>query len=188
MIGSEASNGVNDVTIQHVLVNGTSYGFRIKSERDRGAAIYGITVQDMGMTYVPFPLIVETYYRSYPIYGPSEPPYDVVPAAGVTVTTPNIHDITLQDITAKYSVHASSIVGLPEKCIRNVTLSNVSIDSGDYGVHLRHMTGTFAGVTSTPAMPPPFIVQETVTVNTSGGTPPIGPTSPQPGQIACGVQ
>jgi hypothetical protein len=188
VVGSEASNGVNDVTIQHVVLNGPSYGFRIKSERDRGAAIYGITVEDMVTYYVPYPLIFETYYRSHPIYGPSEPPYDVVPSTGVTATTPNIHDITVQNFTATQSGRASSIVGLPEKCIRNVTLSNVSIDSGDFGIHLRHMTGTFTGVTSTPAMPPPFIVQENVTVNTSGGTPSVGPTSPQPGQLACGLQ
>ncbi|HUO66114.1 MAG TPA: hypothetical protein VMV37_01170, partial [Gammaproteobacteria bacterium] len=152
-------------------------------------AIYGITVQDMAMAGVPYPIIFETYYRSNPIYGPNEPPYEA--ARQVTATTPNIHDITLQNVTttpSDPSLHASSIVGLPESCIRNVTLSNVSVDSGDFGIHLRHMTGAFANVTSTPHTPPPFVVQENVTVNTSGSTPSIGPTPPQAGQIACSAQ
>jgi len=39
-IGSEASNGVNNVTIQNVRYTNTSYGFRIKTARDRGNQIY----------------------------------------------------------------------------------------------------------------------------------------------------
>ena len=151
VIGSEASNGVNDVTIQHVFLNGTTYGFRIRSERDRGAAIYDISVEDMGMALVQYPLVLETYYKTNTVYG-----LDNDPAQAVTATTPDIHDITLQKVTAtgtscvispENCTHASAIGGLPEKCIHNVTLSNVSIYSGDNGMLLRHMTGTFTDVT-----------------------------------------
>jgi polygalacturonase len=193
-IGSEASNGVNDVTIQHVTLNATVYGFFIKSGRSRGGAIYNITVQDLVMTYVQYPLYFTDYYDWYVIYGPVEPPYD--PAQSVTATTPNVHDITLQNVTATGTVNASAIVGLPEACIRNVTLSNVSVDSGldsttdphkqHYGIELRHMTGAFTNVTSKPPNGlMPFTVEENVTVTASGSTPPIAPTPPAPNQVAC---
>ena len=88
------------------------------------------------------------------------------------------------------------MVGLPEACIRDVTLSDVSIDSGDgsadksgrYGIELRHMTGTFTNVTSSPPDGlNPFTVEENVNVkDTSGST--LFTSGPQPGQIACSQQ
>jgi hypothetical protein len=194
VIGSEASNGVNDVTIQHVYSNGTTYGFRIKSQRDRGAAIYDITVQDMYVASASYPLVLETYYKTNTVYG-----LDNDAALPVTATTPDIHDITLQKFTATKSAtscaiepdsctHASAIGGLPEKCIHNVTLSNVSIESGDTGLLLRHMTGTFTDVTSTPVSGDPFVVRENVTVNTFGSTPPIVNRPPNSNQVACSAQ
>ncbi len=73
----------------------------------------------------------------------------------------------------------SSIVGLPESCIRNVSLSNVSITGPGARLRLRNMTGTFTNVTRAVANDdPPFVVQENVTVKTAGATPAITNTSP----------
>jgi polygalacturonase/regulation of enolase protein 1 (concanavalin A-like superfamily) len=191
VIGSEASNGVNDVTIEHVYLRRPTYGFRIKSDRDRGGAIHHITAEDMVMDGGGFmlPLNFNDYYKSGP-FGPSEPPYDIAQVPPLfpppqTPPIPNIHDIIVRDVKVTDAGHKSVIVGLPEACIRDVTLSNVTIASStsDYGIELRHMTGTFTNVTGTPDLP--LVLEENVTVTTAGGT--IFKDA-QSGQVACSQQ
>jgi hypothetical protein len=53
---------------------------------------------------------------------------------------------------------------------------------------LRHVTGSFADVTVTPDSGSPFVVQENVTVSTSGTTPAIPTTPAQSGQTPCALQ
>jgi polygalacturonase len=185
VIGSEASNGVNNITIQEVIYTWTSWGFRIKSGRNRGGQIYDVTVEDLIMNNVYLPIGISDYYPAY--VGPTEPPYQA--AAPITPTTPYVHDITIENIAATGAGAQSVIEGLPESCIRNVTLNNVSIQTSSLDIALRHMTGTFTNMTSTPAPPnPPFVVQENVSVIISGTTPAITDTPPQTGQIACSAQ
>ena len=177
-IGSEAANGVNNVTIENVHFMGTKYGFRIKTARDRGGEIHDITVKNLVMDGVGWPIGIDSYYS--PVgpdpRGPAEP---------ITPTTPRVYDISIQDIVAT-GTGQSHIRGLPESCIKNVTLDGVSIQTTGLGMNLLHMTGDFANVTSTPPPPnPPFVVEANVTVNTTGTTPEIAPTPPLAGQTAC---
>jgi len=189
IIGSEAANGVHDVTIQNVHMSGASAGFRIKGARDRSSNIYAITVKDVVMSGVGRPIILADYYPD--IDAPVEPPYQ--PAAPVTATTPFVHDITIQNLNATGAFGQSIIEGLPESCMQKITLSGVSIQTKSQsqylGLGLRHMTGTFTNVTSMPGAPnPPFVVQENVKVVSAGTTPPIAATAPQARQTACSAQ
>jgi polygalacturonase len=183
-IGSEAVNGVNNVTIQNVHFTYTGNGFRIKTARDRGGPIFNITAEDLVMVGVGLPIDLDAYYPG--IAGPTEPPYDA--AVPITATTPYVHDITIANVTATGATSQSVVVGLPESCMRNIVLSSVSIQTSGTGLSLRHMTGSFTNVTSKPASGTPFVVQENVTVTTAGTTPPITDTPPRAGQIACGAQ
>jgi polygalacturonase len=179
-IGSEAVNGVNDVTIENVNFTNILYGFRIKTGRDRGGQIYGISVNHFVMTGGGWPLAIDSYYSAI---GPDPRG----PAQPITPTTPHVHDITVQDLVATGATGQSYILGLPESCIHNVTLNGVSIQTSGLGIDLLHMTGTFTNVTSTPAPPnPPFDVEENVTVTTVGTTAEIPSTPPLAGQLACG--
>jgi len=88
--------------------------------------------------------------------------------------TPNVHDITINNMNATGATSQNVIVGVPEACILGVVLNQVSIEtstSGSSGAtgafQLRNVTGTFTNVsvTSTHSPPiPPFIVQENVQV------------------------
>jgi polygalacturonase len=179
-IGSEVANGVNNVDIDNVTFTNTEYGFRIKSARGRGGPIYAISVNHLTMTSVNYPLTIDFYYN--PV-GPNPRG----PAQPVTPNTPMARDITIQDLVAMGSFGQSHIQGLPESCILNVTLKDVTIQTGNAGIDLLHMTGTFIDVTSEPLPPgPPFIVEENVSVTSVGTTPAIPPTPPLAGQIACG--
>ena len=179
-IGSEAANGVNDVTIENVRFTNILYGFRIKTARDRGGDIHDIKVKHLVMEGVGWPIGIDSY--DYSAIGPD--PHG--PAQPITPTTPRVHDINIQDIVATGTTGQSHIRGLPESCINNVTLDGVSIQTSGMGMELLHMTGSFNNVTSTPPPPnPPFVVKENVTVNTTGTTPEIPPTPPLAGQMAC---
>lgn len=181
-IGSEVVNGVHNVTIDNVTFTNTQYGFRIKTTRGRGGEIYDINVNHLMLTSVNYPLAIDFYYN--PV-GPNPRG----PAQPVTLTTPQAHDITIQDFTAIGSFGESHIEGLPESCIHNVTLKDVNIQTGNGGMDLLHMTGTFTNVTSTPLPPnPPFIVEGDVAVATTGTTPAIPATPPLSGQVACNAQ
>jgi polygalacturonase len=178
-IGSEAVNGVNNVTIENVNFTNILYGFRIKTGRDRGGQIYGISVNHFVMNGVNYPLAIDSYYSAI---GPDSRG----PAQPITPTTPHVHDISIQDLVATGAAGQSYILGLPESCIENVTLNGVSIQTSNQGIDLVHMTGTFTNVTSTPGPPnPPFVVEENVTVTTAGTTSVIPPTPPLAGQVAC---
>jgi polygalacturonase len=178
-IGSEAVNSVNDVSIENVNFTNILYGFRIKTGRDRGAEIYNIRVNHFVMSGVGWPIAIDSYYSAV---GPDPRG----PAQPITPTTPHVHDISIQDLVATGGTGQSYILGLPESCILNVTLTDVSIQTTGLGMDLLHMTGTFTNVTITPPPPnPPFDVEENVTVISEGTTPVIPPTPPLAGQMAC---
>jgi polygalacturonase len=200
-IGSEASNGVYNVNIQNINANGSSLteGLRIKTGRTRGnyaTGIHDIAINNMVATNVVQPILIFGYY---PAGGPPnetgvtqqctptltsnciDPPQAIQPY------TPNVYNITISGLTATGATEQSIIAGVPESCILNVNLNNVSISSSNTvnagaGANstflLRHMTGTFNNVnmvsTHVPTVPA-WVVQENVQVTTTA-TP--GLTSP----------
>jgi polygalacturonase len=179
-IGSEAANGVNNITIQNVTFTNTKYGFRVKTARDRGSEIHDIDVRNLVMEGVGWPIGIDAY-----LYSPIGPdPHG--PAHPMSPTTPIVYNINIEDVVATGSTGQSHIRGLPESCIKDVTLKNVSIETGGKGIHLIHMSGTFEDVRSAPApASTPFDVEENVAVTTVGATAEIPPTPPLAGQTPC---
>jgi polygalacturonase len=209
-IGSEASNGVYNVLIQNINANGSSLseGLRLKTGRTRGSydpGIHDITVKNMVATNVQQPILI---YGYYPAGGPPneigateqctstittnciDPPQAIQPH------TPNVYNIFISGLTATGASSQGIIAGVPESCILNVVLDNVSIATkvgspaiGNGTFLLRNMTGTFTNVnmTSTHSPPiPPWVVQENVQVSATGtpgltspiDTPPLTTTPP----------
>jgi polygalacturonase len=191
VIGGEAVNGVYNVVARNIDQSNTRYGLLIQSSRARGnhaVGIYNIMAQDLTLTGVRQPLVISAYDQ--PVGGPAEPPYD--PPQAITALTPNIHDITIAGLTATGATGQSVIVGLPESCVQNVSLSNVRLTGPGAGLRLRNMTGAFTSVTGTaPHAVSPFVVQQNVTVTTAGtmpaitNTPSLGSRTTPPG-LPCG--
>jgi polygalacturonase len=201
-IGSEASNGVYNVTIQNINANGSSLseGLRIKTGRTRGnyaTGIHDISINNMVATDVQQPILI---YGYYPAGGPpNETGFTtqctlttttncVDPPQAIQQYTPNVYNIFISDLTATGATQASVIAGVPESCILNVILNNVSIESSESAptgangtFQLRNMTGTFTNVNLTSTHSPPipaWVVQENVIATETGGSPfPGGVTS-----------
>ena len=130
-IGSETLNGINHIALERLHFEGTTNGFRIKTGRDRGADISFISVKDVQMNHVGMPLSVTAYY-------PKVPENRDQPQA-LGATTPYVHDITLENITATGAKSAGQFIGLPESPLKNFRLRNVSIE-GKTGLTVRDAT------------------------------------------------
>ena len=147
-IGSEAINGVNNINIMNVSLSNTSNGFRIKTGRDRGSQIHDITAQNLTMTNVTQPIVINSYYPAS-----SPPACGSDPGQPVTSTTPYVSNVTLRNLNATGATSQSFISGLPESYVLNVTLDNVQVGQASNKVKpmdLRYLTGTFSNVTVSP--------------------------------------
>jgi polygalacturonase len=194
-IGSEASNGVYNVLLEnlHEVPNaqgvGTSVVLRIKTGRSRGNYAVGdhdITVQNVTAVSTPQPI---QFYSYYPNSAPTEStnPTTWDPPQAIQPYTPNVYNITFNNLTATGATSPLVMTGVPESCILNVTMNNVSITDNTGGTttaephtlpagmfQLRNVTGTFTNVTLNSTHSPkiaPWAQQENVQVTTAGTTP-----------------
>jgi polygalacturonase len=148
-IGSEAINGVNNITIMNVALSNTSNGFRIKTGRDRGSVITDITARDLTMVNVTQPIVINSYYPA------SSPPAcgSDTTAQPITSTTPYVSNVALSNVNAVGATSQSFIAGLAESYVQNVTLANITVGQASNKVKpmdLRWMNGAFSDVTVTP--------------------------------------
>ncbi len=191
-IGSEASNGVYNVNIQNINASGSGLSevLRIKTGRTRGnyaTGIHDVTVKNMVATGATQPILVYDYYpASSPPTETTNPSTWDVPQA-IQANTPNVYNIFISGLTSTGATSPAVIAGVPEACILNVLLDNVSITTNTSGVttavpnalpagmfQLRNVTGTFTNVTLTSTHSPPiapWAEQENVQVAIAGTTP-----------------
>jgi polygalacturonase len=133
-IGSITQNGVSHLTVDHLTMNGTTSGIRMKSARDRGGTVTDLTYSNVTMTNVPTPVYITSYYPTLP----TDPTTDT--AMAVTSTTPYWQNITLKNVTATGATTAGILWGLPEAKLSNITFDNVKL-SGTSGLEIFHATG-----------------------------------------------
>jgi polygalacturonase len=133
-IGSGTTGGVSGVSVDHVTMNGTTAGIRMKSARDRGGLVTGLTYSNMTMTNVTNPVSIESYYPTLP----SDPTTDT--AQPITSTTPYWENITIKNLKVTGSPNAGTLWGLPEAKIANLVFDGVSIQA-TAGMDVFHATG-----------------------------------------------
>jgi len=126
--------GVSNITVVDCTFNNTDTGIRIKSDRDRGGFVHDVTYRNLRMTNVGTPIKI---YGSY--HNLVKPFKDfnsltakdaaTFPAKEVTRLTPFYRNLTFSNITATVQPghRAGMIFGLPEACVTNVPLQNVTI-------------------------------------------------------------
>ncbi|WP_047490780.1 glycoside hydrolase family 28 protein [Terriglobus sp. TAA 43] len=150
-VGSELAGGINDVRVENVTMEHTEAGVRIKSNRTRGNDIHDLHYKNITMTGVGQPIQITEYYPKWPAAGTDT-------AKPVDAHTPRFHDISLEGITATGAKDAI-IIGIPEMPIRNLTLTNVKIES-EKGLQIRNADVTMKNVTITPKSGDPITKEE----------------------------
>jgi polygalacturonase len=133
-IGSGTTGGVSQVTVDHITMDGTTAGIRMKSARDRGGLVTNLTYSNMTMTNVTNPVSIESYYPTVP----TDPTADT--AQPITATTPYWENITIKNLKVTGSPNAGTLFGLPEAKISNVVFDGVSIQATK-GMDVFHATG-----------------------------------------------
>ena len=128
-VGSETVNGINTIRANNITFRGTDNGFRIKTGRDRGNQIYGITMSNLTMVDVPTPLSISAYYPTVPTATQG----DIVQPI---TAEPYIHDVTITNLNATNpgTVRATNttgglVLGLPESPVVNLSLNHVHISA-----------------------------------------------------------
>jgi len=119
-IGSELAGGAQNVRAERIHFQGTDQGIRIKSNRDRGHDVSGLSFKDIDMEGVKTAILISEYYPNV------EPPADNKPQA-IGRLTPFFHDFHFENITAKGSQTAAVVYGLPESPVKNLTMKNVHL-------------------------------------------------------------
>jgi polygalacturonase len=138
-IGSITKNGVSKLTVDHLTMNGTTSGIRMKSARDRGGLVQNLTYSNITMTGVQNPIYITSYYPTMP----TDPKAD--PAQAITPTTPEWQNITIKNVTITGATNAGILWGLPEAKISTVVFDNVRIQAST-GMQIFHATGiSFTG-------------------------------------------
>ena len=128
-IGSEMSGGIRNVRVNNCTFIGTDIGLRFKSTRGRGGVVEKIYVSNVRMTDIPGDAINFNMY-----YGGKSP---LAETAGtiennsppVTAETPQFRDIHIENVVCRGAQAAIVLQGLPEMCIRDIKLNDVSITS-----------------------------------------------------------
>jgi polygalacturonase len=133
-IGSITKSGVSKLTVDHLTMNGTTSGIRMKSGRDRGGTVQNLTYSNITMTNVQNPIDITSYYPTMP----TDPTADS--AQATSSTTPYWKDIIIQNVTVTGSTNGGILLGLPEAKISNVTFDNVRIQANT-GMVIYHATG-----------------------------------------------
>ena len=132
-IGSITSKGVSNVTVDHITMNGTTSGIRMKSARDRGGLVENLTYSNMTLVNVETPVFITSYYPTLP----TDPTADT--AQAITVTTPIWKNITIKNVTATGSTNGGVLWGLPEEKISGLSFDNVQIQATT-GMKIFHAT------------------------------------------------
>jgi polygalacturonase len=144
-IGSGTSGGVKNVLIENNDFTGSMYGFRIKTRRDHGGEVSNIVFRNSKMADVQTVLVISGYYESRPL-DPDEaarqvknggfivgdqlyPPDSDPKRPFVQDKTPNIHDVTVENVTATNADRVGFVTGLPEKDIAGVHFRNLHIEA-----------------------------------------------------------
>lgn len=127
VLGSEMSGGIKDITVSQCLFNQTDRGLRIKTRRGRGkdAIIDGITFENIKMTDVLTPLVINMFYYCDPdghteyVYSKEKLPVDD--------RTPYLGKFVFKDIDCtNVNVAAGTFYGLPEMPIDSIDIENVN--------------------------------------------------------------
>ncbi|EPZ8968007.1 glycoside hydrolase family 28 protein [Enterobacter hormaechei] len=144
-LGSETSGGIERVLIEDNAFNGTGVGFRIKSARNRGGFIRDITVQNLRLTDVRFPVLIQLNWFPQYSYGDQsnlsdKPEHWRKLAEGVEgeASLTAVSGLTIKNMTARRSdskcfSRAFFIEGYPERPVVGLTLEGILIDASEFG-------------------------------------------------------
>lgn len=125
VIGSEMSGSVRNITISNCVFIGTDRGIRLKARRGRGGIVENLRASNLVMDGVLCPIVVNLFYGCGAWN--DKKVTDTAPHP-VNDGTPRFRRLRFSNITARNVKWAAVyLLGLPEMCVEDVALRDVSI-------------------------------------------------------------
>ena len=158
-IGSETAGGVRNVLVRNCTFENTENGLRIKSQIGRGGRVENIRYEHISMTNVDPAITFTRYYMNNSAKDAAAGiPTQAAPARMAENNVPSYGTIYITDLQATCPGAAGVINGLPESCISNVVLENITITSAK-GFEISNARGIqFKQALIAPKQGPPFIL------------------------------
>jgi polygalacturonase len=116
-IGSETTDGVNNMLVRHCTFDGADNGIRIKSMRGVGGLVENVRYTDITMKNVTNAIVLQLDYVDN-----NRPDFN-----GDATKIPTIRNILIDHVTIEGSRNAGIIHGLPESRITNITLQDITL-------------------------------------------------------------
>jgi polygalacturonase len=134
-IGSETNGGVENLLAENITFKGTTTAIRVKTNREKGGHVRALTYRNIKMQDVGQAILITAYYPKVPKTDTAQP---------IQPKTPDIHNITIEHLTATGAGAAGGLYGLPERPLRDIHLVDVNIKAGK-GLAVRHATASLKG-------------------------------------------
>jgi len=149
-IGSETAGGVRNVKVQNCTFQNTENGLRIKSDTRRGGLVENISYENITMSNV-MPAITLTCHYQQNSAGDARQTATPGSPASVGDKVPIFRNISIRNLNATCPKAAGLIDGLPNSCISNIVLENVTITAtkafqirNAKDIQLKHVSVTVA--------------------------------------------
>jgi hypothetical protein len=121
VFGSETSGGIKNVYVHNAYFEGSDRGIRFKTERGRGNVIENIFIRDIRMKDINRQAInVNTFYTGPNARGPA----------------PLLRNIDIRDVEIDGVPEAITLIGLPEKWLEDISLTNVTVKNAEIGARI----------------------------------------------------
>jgi polygalacturonase len=148
-IGSETNGGVQNLLAENITFRDTKTAIRIKTNRDKGGLVRDIVYRNIKMFDVGQAILITDYYPRISDKDAPQP---------IRARTPDIHDITIEHVTAEGAEAAGGLYGLPERPLHDIKLVDVTIKAAK-GMIVRNASATLKGKIEA-ATGPAIIAQE----------------------------
>lgn len=157
-LGSEMSGNIRNVLAQNVTIKNAQYGFRVKSNQQRGGTAENIWVKNVQINSLSQAAIeLDSYYERLNTFYTTFPP-----------TFRNIH---IEDMNCRNTIYSINIFGLKEQpsAINNLDLNNIHIFKARSGMKMNDAKDIrLTNINITPKYGPVFGIENSQDVNMSG--------------------
>jgi polygalacturonase len=126
-IGSGTSGGVRNVTVRNCAFENTENGLRIKSDTKRGGLVENILYENIAMKNVNPAITLTCLYQNSSAGDAKVSAPEPADDSGTNI--PVYRNIRIRNLAATCPKAAGLILGLPQSCISNVVLENVTISA-----------------------------------------------------------